>query len=152
ARVWDLDDLGASIDLREHLREVVSVSWSPDGRRLATSSDDLSAMIWDLERPYDPIVLGTPLPRLQGAPLPPDHRGHRGTVNHVRWSPDGLRVVTASKDATARVWRSDGAGEPIILAGHSGWVVDALWSPDGKRVLTVSHDKTARVFQADGTG
>jgi WD40 repeat protein len=31
--------------------------------------------------------------------------GHSGYVNHAAFSPDGQRIVTASDDKTARVWR-----------------------------------------------
>ena len=37
------------------------------------------------------------------------------------FSPDGVYVVTASSDLTARVWRADGTGEPVVtLRGHEG--------------------------------
>ena len=43
--------------------------------------------------------------------------GHKLDTTSVDFSPDGRLVVTGSLDGTALVWRSDGAGEPIMLSG-----------------------------------
>src|SRR6478735_6332717 len=53
-------------------------------------------------------------------------------------------------DGTARVWRSDGPGEPVVLQGHAGVVTSAAFSPEGQRLVTASTDGTARVWRADG--
>ena len=68
------------------------------------------------------------------------------------FSPDGTRIVTASVDKTARVWRADGSGEPVVLRGHEERVTSAAFSPDGTRIVTGSYDNTARVWRADGSG
>jgi WD40 repeat protein len=39
-----------------------------------------------------------------GAGVPIVLAGHRGAVESAAWSPDGQRIVTASRDLTARVW------------------------------------------------
>jgi WD40 repeat protein len=64
----------------------------------------------------------------------------------VAWSPDGQRIVTASVDKTARLWRVDSTGEPVVLRGHESIVLSAAWSPDGQRIVTASVDKSARVW------
>ena len=79
-------------------------------------------------------------------------QGHRGWVLAAAFSGDGTRVVTASYDGTARVWRVDGDAPPAVLRGHQGPVRSAAFSPDGARVVTASEDRTARVWAADGTG
>ena len=79
-------------------------------------------------------------------------RGHQEAVLHVEVSPDGQRVVTASKDGTARLWKSDGEQEARVLAGHEGPVYHATFNPSGGvSVLTSSHDGTARLWRtSDG--
>jgi WD40 repeat protein len=61
------------------------------------------------------------------------------------FSPDGKRIVTASKDETAR---DAATGKPIgePLTGHDGNLYSAAFSPDRKRVVTASEDKTARIW------
>ena len=69
---------------------------------------------------------------------------HEGAVMSAWFNPDGKRVVTASKDKTARVWdAATGApiGEPMQ---HDDAVYSATYSADGKRVVTASEDKTAQ--------
>ena len=63
------------------------------------------------------------------------------------FSPDGTRVVTASEDGTARIWRIDGGAEPLVLKGHSRSVNTAKFSSDGTRVVTASLDGTARIWR-----
>ena len=63
------------------------------------------------------------------------------------FSPDGEWVVTASLDETARVWRADGTGEPVVLRGHGGVVWSVAFSRDGQKVVTGSGDHTARVWR-----
>jgi WD40 repeat protein len=58
---------------------VWTVTFSPDGQRLATASDDKTARVWD-------IASGRELARLP----------HEDSVSSVAFSPDGLRLATAS--------------------------------------------------------
>jgi WD40 repeat protein len=76
-------------------------------------------------------------------------KGHTGEVVSAGFSPDGKRVVTASRDDTARIWDADSGKEIAQLKGHSGGVVSASFSSDGKRVVTASEDSTARIWDAD---
>ena len=62
--------------------------------------------------------------------------------------PDGQRIVTASSDTTARVWKASDGQLLATLSGHTGYVEDAKFSPDGQRVVTASHDNTGRVWNA----
>ncbi|XYH98711.1 protein kinase domain-containing protein [Sorangium sp. So ce1128] len=77
---------------------------------------------------------------------------HPHWVKYAGYSPDGLRIVTASQDNAVRVWNADGIGEPMLLRGHEAVVTSAAFSPDGKRIATASYDKTTRVWNADGLG
>jgi WD40 repeat protein len=74
---------------------------------------------------------------------------HGAPVLDAQFSPDGLRVVTASEDKTARVWDAL-TGKPITgPLRHEGTVRKASFSPDGLWVLTASEDKIARLWDAE---
>ena len=71
-------------------------------------------------------------------------------MRSAAFSPDGKRIVTASRDKTARLWDAESGkqiGEP--LTGHTDAVLSAAFSPDGKRIVTASADKTARLWDAE---
>ncbi len=75
-------------------------------------------------------------------------RGHTGPVLSAAWSGDGLRVVSASQDGTAREWdarKCVAIGTPMH---HDRDVTSAVFSPDGAYILTASSDATARVWSA----
>jgi WD40 repeat protein len=78
-------------------------------------------------------------------------RGHERAVRSAVFSPDGARVVTASADATARLWDAGSGAEIAVLRGHKRGVRSAVFSPDGARVVTASDDATARLWDA-GSG
>ncbi|WP_437618237.1 nSTAND1 domain-containing NTPase [Sorangium sp. So ce1151] len=131
-----LGDNALRASLRGHEGPLTAASWSPDGKRVLSASEDGTARVWRADGTGQPVVL--------------PHSG--AAVLSAAWSPDGERVLTASEDGTARVWSADGVGQPVILEGHGGPVVSAAWSRDGQRVITVSRDGAARVHAADGTG
>ncbi len=74
--------------------------------------------------------------------------GHHDAVLSASYSPDGTRVVTASKDRTARIWNSLTGSTLVVLRGHMDRVASAAYSPNGKYIVTASDDGTARVWDA----
>jgi WD40 repeat protein len=114
------------LTLKGHDDAVTSVAWSPDGRRLATGSDDKTAKVWDAVSGQELLTL----------------KGHSDYVRSLAWSPDGKRLATASGQA-AMVWEVEGkTGElneaVLTLKGHDDAVTSVAWSPDGKRLATGS--------------
>ncbi len=117
----------------QHTAGVNSVSWSPDGKKLASASSDNTVRIWD----------GTTGNVIKAC------TGHTDSVNSVSWSPDGKKLASASDDKTVRIW--DGTTGNFIKActGHTSYVRSVSWSPDGKKLASASYDKTVRIW--DGT-
>jgi WD40 repeat protein len=71
---------------------------------------------------------------------------HDDRVMHAGFSADGTRVLTASRDGTARVWNA-ASGQPLTDPLKHRWMVRyAEFSPDGQRVVTASDDRTARLW------
>jgi WD40 repeat protein len=72
--------------------------------------------------------------------------GHADDVVHAQFSPDSARLLTASNDATVRLWDAN-TGDPLTPAlRHTRSVVAASFNFDGTRIVTASDDKTARVW------
>jgi WD40 repeat protein len=73
---------------------------------------------------------------------------HGHEAEYAAFSPDGRRVVTASRDHTARVWDAV-TGEAVIPPlRHDDLVWRARFSSDSRRVVTAGRDRTARVWDA----
>jgi WD40 repeat protein len=75
-------------------------------------------------------------------------QGHTNKVFSVCFSPDESRIVSASLDATLRVWDAHTGVCARVLEGHSDVVWSVFFSPDGRRILSGSRDKTVRVWDA----
>jgi WD40 repeat protein len=78
---------------------------------------------------------------------------HIRSVNSAAFSPDGQRIVTASTDATVRIWDVKNLyniSEISLLKGHSRQqsVRHAEFSPDGLSIVSASSDKTLRIWDA----
>lgn len=111
-----------------HPGVVNGVAFSPDGRLLATSSDDEKARIWDLGE------------RRQRREV-----DHEDRVWAVAFSPDGTVLATGSDDNTARLWEV-ATGHERLRVTHDHWVWAVGFSPNGRRLGTASWDRTARVW------
>jgi WD40 repeat protein len=73
---------------------------------------------------------------------------HKDHVTNLALSPDGSKVLTGSKDRTARLWDAATGkplGEPLA---HAAPVVFVDFSPDGKTVLTIVNDPEEARFVA----
>jgi hypothetical protein len=75
-------------------------------------------------------------------------KGHTFGALSVAFSPDGMRIVTGSKDQTAKVWDARTGTPQLELKGHRGRVYSVAFSPDSTRIATVSLDQTAKVWDA----
>jgi WD40 repeat protein len=100
---------------------------------ILAASDHRRAAIWFSTGDNDPRALQT--------------FRHRGAVMTAAYSPDGRRVLTASRDGTARVW-SVASGKPLLtLRGDKGFNA-AAYSSTGKRIVTAGADRVGRIWDA----
>ncbi|MDX2302837.1 MAG: WD40 repeat domain-containing protein [Microscillaceae bacterium] len=99
---------------------------------------------WALNEKWDSLNL-TPL---KYKPL--SLKGHSAAVNSAYFSPDGLYVVTASDDHSAKIWTNE-ARYLHTLKGHTDVVNSAVFSPTtGAYILTASDDHSAKIWSRQG--
>lgn len=161
--------------LRGHQGELMAVTYSPDGERIASIADDNSIKIWDATTGAELVSISTGeiLPnQTRKISFSPDSKtvaagdgalakiwnattgkelqsfaGHTSEVVAARFSRDGKLLVTASQDQTARVWNVT-TGQEVVKVNHASYVWDAVFSPDGTHIATASDDGTVKVWDA----
>jgi hypothetical protein len=121
--------------LTGHTWGVRSVSFSPDGRLLASSSRDNTVRLWTVETR---AALGKAL------------TGHMDYVTSVSFSPDGRLLASSSDDGTVRLWTVEtGAALGEALTEHTGDVTSVSFSPDGRLLASSSRDNTVRLWTVE---
>jgi WD40 repeat protein len=146
--------------LAGHSGAVFDARFSPDGATVASGGEDGTVRIWDAE------ALGELERGKGGAPERPrsgssspdgdataridDRRivleradgtasalvGHDRLVTSAAFSPDGRRLVSASRDRDAILWDVASGRALRVLRAHFGPVSDAQFSPDGRWIAT----------------
>lgn len=121
----------------EHKGEVNSISFSNDGEKIVTASDDKTAKIWNLE--------GELLQTLDGKQENP--MSANGKLMSANFSHDDKIVVTAGFDKTVKLWGvEDGKLKPPSYPNHPAWVWDANFSPDGQFLASAGRDGKVRLW------
>ena len=140
-RLWDVDKTiavkeGNTADSAQTIRigdvALVSLAYSPDGKRLAVGSADYRITLLDL---INRKVLHSFV-------------GHDGEVTALAFSPDGTRLASASHDRTVKVWDSSSGKKLLTLAGHSGPVDAVAYSADGKSIASAIDKTHIRLWDA----
>jgi WD40 repeat protein len=76
-------------------------------------------------------------------------KGHGSRVNGVAISSDSKRALSASWDASLRLWNLENGGLLKEMSGHDNAIMSVTLSGDGKRALTGSSDRTMRLWDLE---
>jgi RNA polymerase sigma factor (sigma-70 family) len=130
--LWETATGKALGTLEGHEAVVRALSWAPDGKALASASDDTTVRLWDPTRRKEVF-------RFQG---------HRAPVWSVAFSPDGKTVASGANDRenAVRIWDAATGRERFDPAEHSGWVGYQCLLPGGKTLVTACSDGSVRVW------
>lgn len=97
-----------------HAEAVISVSFSPDGKHLASGSGDTTVRFWDISTqcPYYTC------------------KGHNNWVLCISWAPNSKKLASACKNGKIIIWDPETGkqiGKPMV--GHKQWITSLCWEP-----------------------
>jgi len=152
---------------------LVRLAWSPDGKRLASSYNDMTIRIWDLVAGQEVATLPAPMMThlawspdglwvAIGAPLnggisiwdtgtwqqpilfsDPEHG------RALAWSPDSQLLASAGMDGITKVWSLATHEEAFSLNGHAAAITALAWNSDGNRLASASEDGTVKLWELE---
>jgi WD40 repeat protein len=170
--IWNLATGSAEPELVGHKDTVQNMAWSPDGRLLATPSEDMTVRVWDVASGKTLHTL-TFDQKMAAAAFSPDGHvlavaGANGVLElwdattwtklrelrlrtapnfyTVAFNADGSRLVSGNGNNTADVWDVATGALLTELRGHTTPVVALAFSPDGHQVIGGDQSGEVRVW------
>ncbi|MGZ9223046.1 MAG: nSTAND1 domain-containing NTPase, partial [Anaerolineales bacterium] len=130
-KLWDATTSQELLTLMGHTDWIAGLAFSPDGKRLASTSLDGTVRIWSLTPGREMVTVSGPL-------------ADYGT--RVVYNPNGQEFATNGGDGTATIWKAQTGQPRLTLKGHDVGVLNVAFSPDGTLFATGSLDATAIVW------
>ncbi|KAJ0238251.1 WD40 repeat-containing protein [Hirschfeldia incana] len=125
--------------LSEHRDEVWFLAFSHDGKYLASSSKDKTAILWEMD---------------EDGKFREKHKlvGHEKPVVAVLWSPDDQQVITCGENEVIKRWDAAVSGQCVQTYGNVGvGSVSCGWFHDGSGIIGAMEDRRIYLWSLDGT-
>jgi WD40 repeat protein/serine/threonine protein kinase len=175
--LWEAATARTKWSFRGRNRGIKGLAFHPDGRLLASRTQDGYLKVWDVQTGREPLSLG----RHKGSghlAFNPDGsrlaltsgdgrgneeveiwdwqagqkqltlRGHISAISGLAFGTDGRRLATGGIDQTIKIWDAATGQEALTLRAHQGGVMSVVFSRDGHHLVSAGMDQTVRVWDA----
>ena len=130
--LWDVATGQQKAILEGHTgAEVWSVSFSSDGKTIATGGSDKTVQLWDVETGEQKVIIS--------------EHSFEFDVKSVSFSPDG-KTIAGSSNKSVGLWDVETRKRKAILKGHDFSVLSVSFSPDGKTIATGGSGRSVRLW------
>ena len=173
--IWDIKSRRLLWSL-PHPHDVLSLSWSPDEKRIVSASWDAFIRIWNVEtatQMRDSLRAESSTRTISWSPngkyiaygcisgecciLDADNfevisriSAHNSSeIRGICWNPGSNRVATASTDKRIAISEAKTGKELLSMEGHKKTVLTVAWSPDGNRIASGSEDRSIIIWDAN---
>lgn len=131
-RIWNLNSGIVEAVLEGHAGHVLGVAFSPDGRLLASCSNDKTIQLFQVDT-------GAKIRTIVG---------HAAQISSIAFSPDGQTLASCSNDNTVKLWEV-ATGQLIrSREGNNDWLYSVVFSPDGQKLASGGYSSNIQVWDA----
>ena len=160
------------LTLAGHSQYISSVAFSPDGKQLASGSNDKTVKLWNPFTGALKHILGPHGKAINSVAFSPDGQllasafrmhinvwdtatgslqrtieGHSDNISIVAFSPDGKQIASGSYDYTIKLWNTASGALQQSRQSHLNVVTSVVFSPSGQLLASASGDGTIKLWE-----
>jgi WD40 repeat protein/serine/threonine protein kinase len=128
-KIWNAVTGQRTLSIKGHDYWAHCVSFSPDGRLLASGGDN-HVKLWDTQTGSNVMTL----------------RGHEAPVYSISFSPDGKCLASGGYDNMIKIWDVTTGEAMMTLRGHENVIYDVVFTPDGKHLVSGGEDTRIKMW------